>query len=358
MCSQLRSLVLICLFLATLAYVCIGCAGLQDTRAERLDPVEIEQLQAQRIAPEKAGFSVVRSGSEVIGFRGRTWVDGDASVTLPMVNAMDRGESHVIVEATLNDERPVPMMVDTGAEADVLTPSLVEKLQLPLFNTGRTPLMVRGIGGQQRAFASALRTMRLGGVAIHNSLVVVLTEQYRNYPLGMFRGSAVDTGILGLNSLRRFRYMTIDWRRRTVTLSRQGDYQPDSKMLVGIVPFRVVGGKLFVDGSSSFSGVAVPISFALDTGSDDAVMFPPSIAQRLDLVRDNATRQRWLSGLGGYHVGMPFVAGSVQIGRLKFVKVAGHTVPEACPPLFGNKLMRYYKTTFDFTRRQLVFEKK
>ena len=346
-------------FLAAAAALALaGCAAFQETRVERLPQEQVEQMSAQRAPSEAAGFTTLKMGDEVVSFLAKSWLDGDAVTTLRMINAFDRGDTHAIVEAVLAENVRVPMTVDTGAEADVFSPSLVEKLKLPLFDTGKQPLIVRGVAGEQQAFAGGLSSLRLGGIVIHNDVVQVLTEQHRQYTLGLFGGKTADSGILGLNTLQRFRWVTFDWRRRTLTLGRVGEYAPEPKKFVDAIPFRHAGGKLWASGFICRVKAVEPVDFVLDTGSDDAVMLPAPIAQRLGLLDPFAPKgnQTWITGLGGTYRGAPFMTSYVQLGRIRFIKTGGHTIPSTLGALFGNKLMRNYKTTFDFANKRMVFE--
>ncbi len=344
---------------AAAALALAGCAGLQDTRVERLPPEQVEQMSAARAPSETAGFTTLKMGDEVISFLAKSWLDGDAVTTLPMINAFDRGNTHAIVEAVLGENVRVPMTVDTGAEADVLSPSLVDKLKLPLFDTGKQPLIVRGVAGEQQAFAGGLSSLRLGGVVIHNDVVQVLTEQHRQYTLGLFGGKTADSGILGLNTLRRFRWATFDWRRRTLTLCRVGEYAPDPKKIVDAIPFRYAAGKLYASAAVCRAKTVQPVDFLLDTGSDDAIMLATPLARQIGLLDPFAPKnnQTWITGVGGVYRGAPFTTSYVQLGRIRFIKAAGHTIPGPLSALFGNKLMRGYKTTFDFATNNLVLEK-
>ena len=332
---------------------------MEDTRAERLPAANVAQLRAQRVQPEIVGFGATRVGNNAISFTAHSWVDGAETTTLPMIDALNQGDTHAMVEAVLNDGVHVPMMVDTGAGSDVISPSLVAKLKLPLFDIGDQTNTVRGVGGEQTVFPGGLSKMRLGGIEIHNSVVVVLTEQYRQYGLGLIRGQTVDSGSLGLSTLGRFRWVTFDWRRRQVTLGRVGDYQPDVLKMADSIPFIVILGKLVVNAEVSKAGQKTSVTLMLDTGSDDEMMLPMKVAQDLmlyDIVAPPTNRQ-WITGLGGSYVGSPFVTGAVKIGRLQFMRVSGHTLPNNIGGVFGNKLMRQFKTTFDFAHRRLVFER-
>lgn len=335
-----------------------GCAAFQDTRIERLPEAQVQQMSASRAPSEAAGFTTLKMGDEVVSFLAKSWLDGDAVTTLRMVNAFDRGDTHPIVEAVLAGSVRVPMTVDTGAEADVLSPSLVDKLKLPLFDTGRQPFIVRGVAGEQQAFAGGLSSLQLGGAVIHNDVVQVLTEQHRQYTLGLFGGKAADSGILGLNTLQRFRWVTFDWKRRALTLGRVGEYAHEPKKLVDAIPFHRAGGKLRAAGAICRVQAVEPVEFILDTGSDDAVMLPAPLAQKLGLLDPFAPHQNrtWITGLGGTYRGSPFMTSYVQLGRIRFIKAGGHTIPSAIGPLFGNKLMRKYKTTFDFANKRMVLE--
>lgn len=138
-----------------------GCAGLQDARSERLPPTSVEQMRAHRVQPEIVGFGTMKAGANTISFMAHSWVDGAETTTLPMTDAMSRGDTHAMVDAVLNDGVRVPMLVDTGAASDVLSPSLVEKLKLPLFDTGNETATVRGVGGEQAVFPAGCRSCGL-----------------------------------------------------------------------------------------------------------------------------------------------------------------------------------------------------
>lgn len=335
-----------------------GCAGLQDARSERLPQTSVDQMRAHRVQPEIAGYTATKIGESTISYMAHSWLDGAETTTLPMTDAMGRGDTHAMVDVVLNDGVRVPMLVDTGAASDVLSPSLVEKLKLPLFDTGSQAATVRGVGGEQAVFPGGLSKMRLGSIEVHNTVVVVLTEQYRQYGLGMIRGQAMDSGIIGMTTLSRFRWVTFDWRRRQLTLGRVGDYKPSERKLADVIPFDVVYGKLVVPAEIIKAGKRSSLSLMLDTGSDDEMMLPMKVAQGMELFDASSppTHRRWITGVGGSYVGSPFVVTSLKIGRVQFMRVSGHTVPDNICGVLGNKLMREFKTTFDFAHRRLVFE--
>ncbi len=355
--SPVLRLLVVCSAPIALLSLC-GCSGLQDARSERLPPTSVEQMRAQRVQPEIVGFSAMKVGDSAISFMAHSWVDGAETTTLPMTDAMNRGDTHAMVDVVLNGKLRVPMLVDTGAASDVLSPSLVDKLKLPLFDTGNQTATVRGVGGEQAVFPGGLSKMQLGGIEVHNSVVVVLTEQYRQYGLGMFRGETVDNGIIGITTLSRFRWVTFDWKRRQLTLGRVGDYKPNERKLADMVPFTMVYGKLVVSAEINKAKKKSTLGLMLDTGSDDEIMVPMKVAHDLELFDVSAppTNRRWISGVGGSYVGSPFVVNVVKIGRLQFMKVSGHTVPDSICGVFGNKLMRQFKTTFDFAHQKMVFE--
>jgi predicted aspartyl protease len=331
---------------------------LQDTRSERLPQDNIEHLKAQRVQPEIVGYGAKKIGGNAVTFMAHSWIDGAETTTLPMIDALGHGDTHAIVEAVLNDGVKVPMIVDTGAASDVLSPSLVDKLKLPLFDIGDSTPTVRGMGGDQACFPGGLSKMRLGGIELHNTVVVVLTEQYRQYGLGLIRGQQVDSGIIGMSTLGRFRWVTFDWRRRQLTFGRAGDYRPDPRKLADSIPFDVIYSKLVVTAQVSKANRKTSLGLMLDTGSDDELMMPTKVAQDLmlyDIVAPPTHRQ-WITGLGGSYMGAPFVAASLKLGRLQFLRVNGHTTPDNISGVLGNKLMRGFKTTFDFAHQRLVLE--
>ena len=79
-----------------------GCGGLQDARSERLPPTSVEQMRAQRVQPEIVGFSAMKVGENTISYMAHSWVDGAETTTLPMTDAMNRGDTHAMVDVVLN----------------------------------------------------------------------------------------------------------------------------------------------------------------------------------------------------------------------------------------------------------------
>ncbi len=95
-----------------------------------------------------------------------------------------------VLDATVAGS-PVKLLLDTGSEGNLLTPTVIRRLHLP----PAPDVVVQGTGGARSANAVLVHGLRLGSLAIPDSSAPVL-----GWPIG--GGLSVVDGLLGLASLR------------------------------------------------------------------------------------------------------------------------------------------------------------
>lgn len=92
--------------------------------------------------------------------------------------------------------RQTVLILDTGAQSMLLTQGAVKRLELR--TDARSPITVRGTGGETRSWPAVLQGFRLGDVALPDQLAAVLPFELPNV------GPLKPEGLLGVDVLGRF----------------------------------------------------------------------------------------------------------------------------------------------------------
>ena len=108
----------------------------------------------------------------------------------------------VMIPAFVNGRGPCAFVLDTGASATVLSPSLADSLGVG--RAERVPMT--GAGGMLQATVGRVTSLGVGA-AVLDDVAVVISDLVEH--IGQAVGTKVD-GVLGYNFLRRFR-VTIDY---------------------------------------------------------------------------------------------------------------------------------------------------
>ena len=112
----------------------------------------------------------------------------------------------IMVEALINGQGPVRLLLDTGADATVITPDALIALRVSYRDAQQVPL--RGIGGTATGYLVVLDSLEMGGARVAPMRVVSHDAEFE-------RGVA---GLLGRDFLNHFR-VTIDNARGVVELA-------------------------------------------------------------------------------------------------------------------------------------------
>jgi predicted aspartyl protease len=147
---------------------------------------------------------LTQGGYEVAGAGGV----GHAQVPFRLAGAV---KPLVMVPAYVNGRGPHAFVLDTGASATVLSPTLAAALRI---ETVAAEAMT-GAGGILQATSGRVGTLAVGGATLQNVSVMVadfLSE------LGRLAGEPID-GILGYNFLRHFR-VTLDYPQGVLWLMK------------------------------------------------------------------------------------------------------------------------------------------
>ncbi len=189
-------------------------------------------------------------------------------------------ERGFVAAPALIEDKPVTLLIDTGAEATMVTPSAVTTLHLGEDRQRRTT--IRGAGGVVVSQNALLPSLGIGGLDILDQSVAVA-------PLPVTSGAAMHaSGLLGADWLRDFD-VEFDLARGHVRLYRvhgcTGDYLPWAGPRVSL--------------AVKFYGRGLPVlpatldghrlSVLLDSGANRSILRDRSAAE---LGLDNATLAR------------------------------------------------------------------
>lgn len=268
-----------------------------------------------------------------------------ADVTVPM--QLRAGTPHVM--ASINGQRPIPLLLDTGATLSVFEPDVATACAL--VPTGGRRLQIRGVHGTAGASQAVMSTMDLG--QWHTTNVPCLVRG-----ISSFRPGGLGSAILGMDHLRRHcSFMTLDYQHNTVELGFSRPFQP-SRALVTRTPLRWSMGMPVIRVSSG----GVSWDAVVDSGSTWGIVIDQSTAARLGHAHDGLSMGGGLilSGVGGSVRADQVGARTIQVPE---AQLCGETYPAATlyvmpgPKRVGSRFWHGTRLTVDFRSNSLWLER-
>ena len=185
-----------------------------------------------------------------------TRVEGEADVPLDLFLNLP------VVVATVNGKR-FTLLVDTGSQPNLMSPSLAERLDLPVSDAGELVLLGRSAPTR----SACVDLLRIGSLSAHHARFL-LSPGYSTKSVLGFTTARVD-GVIGM-SLLRHRCLTIDAPGRRVLLREPGHRHMPSGPQVHAVPLLMLD-----DGRPAVTvslGDGPRRIFLLDTGTNMCVV--------------------------------------------------------------------------------------
>jgi hypothetical protein len=179
------------------------------------------------------------------------WLRASATESAPVTVPITLHGVHIFVEATI-DDKPVTLVLDTGAGANVLTPRAAARLQLTP-EKGRTP--VAGAGGN----TAPVSQVKIGALGVGATR---LTDQSA-YLIPLPDALPCD-GLLGTPFLSEW-IVTIDYAQSRLTLSPRRGFMPPAHAS----PFSLRLQKGTPHMQATVDGT--PGWFQIDTGAGNAI---------------------------------------------------------------------------------------
>ena len=251
-----------------------------------------------------------------------------------------------MVETTGNDDKPLRMLVDTGAQRTVVDVDVAKRLGL----TDGETVKARGSGGTVTArFVDGLRLKALGGDAMQ---AVAMPLK----PIADAIGVPIDA-ILGQDVLGK-RVLEIDWAAARLTF---GSRPPAVSSQDTVISLRLRAGRPYAPATFvTPEGRADVAELLLDTGSDTVVEIAQPYADELGLRTSPDPSGRSILGLGGT---VPLRVAQIRETRLGRESVAASDVRVFYRPVdsagdgdgrVGSGFLARYKATIDGPRMKLV----
>lgn len=168
---------------------------------------------------------------------------------------------YLLAPVTLNGAGPFDFLIDTGTTTTMIEPALARRLELPRGERQS----IASIASENVGAWSRVGSLTVGSRTVLNADVLVA-------PLGAV--GELDSrarGVLGNDVLGRASFLLSYARER---LELDGDGSLAARMSGTHVPFRQTDGRVLVE--AEVPGVRRPLSFVLDSGCDNVVLFEKS----------------------------------------------------------------------------------
>ncbi len=269
--------------------------------------------------------------------------------TLPF----DLIDNRIVIDVKLNGKGPFRFIFDSGASA-VVAPEVVRQLGLKIENlqTGGG-----GVGEQlvERGEAN-ISEIEVGVIHLPAQDFGVISFADTKYVFGANR---ID-GIIGFPLFKRL-VVQVDYERQQLTFTQPARFAYKGSGTIVPLDFDrhlpLVRGEL--DG--------VPGIFVIDTGARSALILYGPFIERNNL---RTKYKASFEGVTGWGIGGPVRSQIVRIKTLKLGAVevrnliarlslqkSGALTSAARAALVGPDVLKQFTTTFDYSRRQMIFEK-
>jgi predicted aspartyl protease len=279
-------------------------------------------------------------------------VSPDMPTTLPtpddaeMIKLQKERNERVTVPVTIKGQGPFRFMVDTGAQATVVSSDLADRLGL----TERSPAILVGIVSKAPVETTGIPEFSLGGRQFY----------IRTAPIVDAENIGGADGILGLDSLQDQRVL-IDFHKERI-------YVSDAKALGGnrgyeiVVKARRKLGQLIITGAR-LNGVDVDV--IVDTGSQASVGNMALLGQ---LSRMNTRGDDTMTDVNGHeltaavHVGKKLEINNMALNDIPIMFTESptfETLGMADKPalILGiNALRLFRRVAIDFNKQQVLFD--
>jgi hypothetical protein len=299
---------------------------------------------------EGRSFSADELGIQMVGQPGKQTIRWKETITpreptvVPLL-AADRASVQPRVAVSVNGGLPMPVSIDSGAALNLFNAELAATHGLKVADPKNFGNVFEGLGGQEYAYYGMIDQLVAGNLTIRNVFTALripspgLPEQVDN--------------VLGMTTLAKFSYVTIDFPRREALFALEGKYAPE-RFIRAECPFILHSLQLILE--VQINGTHA-VNVLLDTGNDAALLLPESILEKLELTGQAKNGKKGkLLGLGGVVETRTFRIESLSLGSHHFSSVEVTAVPNAFPPALGSGFLRQFRTTLDFERGRLWLE--
>ncbi len=337
-------------WLTFLASVCWGFLNASAAQ-KQLTNADAEQIRQRAVAPETIGLSPT-------GASGQDTIDiGEKIIAAPPVTVpLWRLTSDLpAVGVRLNGKRLEKFIIDTGAMVNVIQASVALKNDVDIADPTKLNPTFNGIAGRETLYLGRIAHVECGKLTGTNLFTAIRLQSYEQRLFGFVPISQMGFNLLGMSTLSRLSYFTINPDTRNVTFASAEDYpEPSSKKLAARVPLEFTGRQLFARVRVNSTN---EIRALVDTGNSAGLMINSRRLAELGLTtKSKAGSAGDVVALGGEKTFATFTLPRMEMGYVTFKNVAAMSGPGDFDVLLGSGLFRKYKTTIDMRRKILWLE--
>lgn len=276
----------------------------------------------------------------------------------PIVVPFELANRHIIVKATINGSKPLPLVLDTGADQMLLTMDRAKQLGLAL--RGSVRVGGAGPGSQQGALVSNATWSLVGVESLKQPVTMALPLTQLADALG------VDAdGIIGGEFIREF-VLEVDYQAKTLTFHDPASFTYSGRgetLPLDFTPDRhpVLRATVTPAGSAPTEE-----SFLLDLGGGGALVLHSPFVNKHELLKRQPATIRAIggAGAGGKTAGQMGRVADFQIGSAHLSNVLTMFSEDSAgafanPRLAGNigaQIANRFRMFLDYKRKRIILE--
>ena len=277
---------------------------------------------------------------------------------VPVTVPFELVSRHVMVPVSVNESKPLPFVLDTGADVAIVRLETAQALHLTLDRNIRSG--GAGPGTQQ---GKTVKDAHWSLVGLNGfTQPVALALPFEDLPSAL--GHQVD-GIIGGQFIRQF-VVELDYQARTLTLHDAAGFTYNGPGDTLPLEFSNVTHPVVTATLTTADGRSFERKFVLDIGAGGALVLHAPFATEQHLPGDRATTIRAIgaAGAGGRTVGRLGRVASLRLGRFTVNNpitmfsqdAAGAFANPALAGNIGAQIAMRFRLFFDYGRRRLIVE--
>lgn len=330
-----------------------GCRHLVTSEDRAVSPREVARLKARFRSPESLGIQVSNTANQT-SVRWQERLSPSEPVTVPLLPPDTPDSVQPVVEARLNDGDSLPLVLDTGAPVNLMHLRVALDNSVPIADPRRLGTVFQGFGGFEPAYYGMIDRLEIGEMRFRHAFTAIRTRTHQRKLLGLIPIYRWEGNLVGLSSLVKLNYLTIDYPSRSATFSTRQSFPEPERPPVARLPFKLVSMQIRVD---LRLGATNQFSAVLDTGNDASLMLPTNLVRKLGYqhLAAHGKPGKYL-GLGGELATRTFTIPRIRLGGMTLTQVDAVTAPETYPVSVGSGLLKDYRVTIDFRRKVIWLE--
>ena len=261
----------------------------------------------------------------------------------------------ILIQAKVNNSRPLWFMFDTGANSSVINTGLVKELNLKL----GARVQGKAAGGNVEAEVISGVSLSIGGATASNQTIAAL-------PLDVFSAALGKpiAGIIGYDFIKQF-VVEVDYAAKVMRLYRPTNFKRPVKG--EILPITFINRKPFVKAKIKLAG-RDPIegTFMIDTASDGVMSVNAPFVKTQQMLNSVSNgRQTNSAGAGGVSKSIVARVQNIQLNGfiinnplVEFsLATEGNDTISSYQGLLGGEVFRRFTMTIDYSRQRIILKR-